>query len=254
MAISREAIAVACIILAFFAAWELLARAEIISALFFPPPSVIARTLWDMTASGELVTETMATLWRVSLGFIAGGAAGLFVGLLMGYSRRVRALADPFVAATHPMPKIALLPLLLIVFGFGENARVILIALAAFYPVLLNAMAGVREIHPLYFQAAENYGARGARLWTRVILPGSLPAIIVGARIALNLALLLAIAVEMVSSQNGLGQIIWLGWETLRVTELYAALFVIALLGIGLNLLLETLARRFTPWRLDRES
>lgn len=245
---------VACIALSFFAVWELLARAEIISVLFFPPPSLIARTVWEMTVSGELVSQTTATLWRVSLGFAAGGAAGLMAGLAMGYSRRVRALADPFIAATHPLPKIALLPLLLIVFGFGENARVILIALAAFYPMLLNAMAGVREIHPLYFHAAENYGARGLRLWTRVILPGSLPQVIVGARVAVNLALLLAIAVEMVGSRDGLGQIIWFSWETLRVTELYSVLVAIALVGIGLNLLLEIVSHKFTPWRLDRES
>ncbi len=156
------------------------------------------------------------------------------------------------MAAAHPIPKVAIFPLLLIIFGIGESATVAVAALGAFFPLLINAMAGVQEIHPLHFEVAENYGARPLQVFTRVVLPGSLPLVLTGLRLAINTTLLLVIAVEMVGARQGLGALIWFGWETMRTEELYSSLVVIVLLGLGFNLLLLALLRLLIPWQNQR--
>jgi ABC-type nitrate/sulfonate/bicarbonate transport system permease component len=231
-----------------FAAWELLARAGVISATFFPAPTAIGDAVFDGTASGELPRHLAATLRRVLPGLLLGGAPGLLAGVAMGWSVRLRAVSDPFVAALHPIPKLALLPLFIIVFGIGEPAKVAVVAAAAFFPILINAMAGVRQIQPAQIEAARSYGAGRLNLLRHVILPGSLPFVLAGTRLAANLALLVTIAVEMTAADTGLGSLIWTAWQVLRVEQLYAALVVIAVLGIALNVALDALASRFAAW------
>jgi NitT/TauT family transport system permease protein len=234
------------------AAWEALARAGRLPPLFVPAPSAIAATTVALVSSGELPAHIAATLWRVFLGLVLGGVPGAAAGLAMGWSRRLGGLLDPVVAALHPVPKIALLPLLLVVFGIGEASKVVVIAVSAFFPMLINAMAGVRQISPIHFEVARSCGASKVKILTRVVLPGSLPLLIAGARLALNTALLLTVAVELVLTQNGLGSLIWMAWQTLRIEQLYASLFVIGALGLLFNLALERLAERLAPWQVER--
>jgi len=178
---------------------------------------------------------------------------GLVLGLAMGSSSRLRTVLDPLVAALHPLPKIAVLPLIMIIFGIGEASKVVVIAIACFFPMLLSTAAGVRQIHPIYFQVAENYGARLLQVFTRVVLPGSLPLVLSGLRLALNTALLLAIAVELVAAREGLGSMIWFAWETLRTEDLYATLATTAALGISFNLVVQRLTAKLVPWQVERE-
>jgi NitT/TauT family transport system permease protein len=230
------------------ALWELAARVEMISPVFFPPPSRIVATLVVLAANGRLWPHLGATLGRVMLGSICGGGAGLLAGLAMGRSSRLRAALDPLVAAAHPVPKIALLPLAMLLLGLGEASTVALVAVAAFFPMAINTTTGVRLLNPIHLEVARNYGATGARLYTRVILPGSLPMILTGVRLALNVALLLVVAIELVVGQTGLGRLIWYSWQTLRTEDLYATLVVTALLGLGFHLIVRTLERRLAPW------
>lgn len=234
-------------------AWEWSVRSGRLSALFFPAPSTVVLTIVRLLMSGELAVHVRATLVRVTLGFALGGVPGLALGLAMGWSRSLRAALDPLVAAVHPLPKIAVLPLIMIIFGIGESSKVVVVAVGTFFPMLINSMAGVRQISPIHFEVAENYGATPFKVLTRVILPGSLPLVLTGARLALNIALLLTIAVELVSAREGLGEMIWFAWQTLRTEELYASLAVIGALGVGFNLLLQFLAKRLVPWHLERE-
>ena len=234
--------------------WEWRVRTGGLSPLFFPAPSAIALTVVRLLTSGELAVNMGATLSRVGLGFALGGVPGLILGLAMGWSRRLRAVIDPFIAAAHPVPKIAVLPLIMIIFGIGESSKIIVVAVGVFFPMLINTMAGVREISPIYFEVAENYGAGLFKVLTRVIVPGSLPLVLTGVRLALNVALLLTIAVELVAAQEGLGEMIWFAWQTLRIEELYATLIVIAALGISFNLVVQRLGARLVPWHVERES
>lgn len=235
------------------AVWEVLARAGIVSSLFFPAPSVIGATLWRLFQSGVMVRNLSATLQRLAVGFVAGAVPALLLGLAMGRSRRLRRAVDPLVASIHPVPKIAILPLFIIVLGIGEASKVVLIALGSFFPILINAMAGVRQISPIHFEVAQNYGASRWKVLRRVLLPGSMPMVLAGVRLGVNIALLLTIAVEIVTADVGLGATVWLAWETLRTEEIYATLVVIACIGVSLNLLLYGLTCRLVPWRQEAE-
>jgi len=243
----------ALIVLCTLTVWEWSVHSGRLSALFFPAPSVVVMTIVRLLRSGELVTHTRATLLRVVFGLVLGGVPGLLVGLAMGWWRPLRDALDPLVAAVHPLPKIAVLPLIMIIFGIGKSSKVVAIAVGTFFPMLINSMAGVRQLSPIHFEVAENYGANPLQVLTRVVIPGSLPLVLVGARLAVNIALLFTIAVELVSAREGLGEMIWLAWQTLRTEDLYASLAVIGALGIVFNLLLQFLAKRLVPWHAERE-
>lgn len=236
------------IVLALFAGWEIGVYLGWLSALFFPAPTTIARTFVEQIRNGELIEAVWVTFGRLLLGLVSGGMVGLLLGAWMGWSRRVRLVVDPFVAAFHPIPKISILPLLMIVFGIGETAKILLVAITAFFPLLLNTMTAVRQINPLHLEVARHYGATGTKLLRRVILPASLPLMLTGVRLALNAALVMTVAVELLSAQKGLGATIWLAWQTLRTEELYVALFTTALIGIGFNRLLHWCERKFIHW------
>lgn len=242
------------IAIAVLAIWEWRARAGSISTLFFPAPSTVFQTFSRLLTSGELATHLGATLLRLFVGFLLGSLPGLILGLAMGWSRRLRAVIDPFVAALHPIPKISLLPLIIIIFGIGETSKIVAVAVGSFFPMVINCMAGVLQISPTYFDVAKNYGAGPLQVFKRVILPGSLPLVLTGARISLNIALLITISVELVAARKGLGAVIWLAWQTLRTEELYASLIVISALGIGFNLFLQRLKSRLVPWHEDLQN
>ena len=234
------------------AVWEWAAQTKRISPLYFPPPSIVAQAFGKMINSGELWTGTAATLSRVFIGFAFGGLAGLVLGLVMGWSHRVRALVDPIIASLHPVPKLALFPLIMIIFGVGESSRLIVVALAMFFPMLIDTMAGARHISPTHFEVAQSFRAGLWNVFTRVVLPGSLPMILSGTRLALNIGLLMAFTVELIGAKEGLGVMIWFAWQTMRTEELYPTLATIAILGVALNITLQFIARRFIPWQVER--
>lgn len=246
-----ETLAALALALLVLGAWELAARAGWLSSLLFPAPSAISALLARMWETGELQTNLAMTLFRMLVGLALGGGAGLALGLVMGWSRSTRDFLNPIISATNPIPKVAILPLLMVIFGIGEMSKVIAIALAAFFPMLINTIAGVREISPIHFEVAAGFGAQSRQMFTRVLFPGSLPFIVAGARVALNVALVTTIAVELVSANLGLGAQMLLSWETLRTELLYAALFMVAVVGIVLNLLLDMAAKRLVPWQRE---
>jgi NitT/TauT family transport system permease protein len=231
--------------------WELGVRSHVITAFYFPAPAFIAKTLWKLLSNGVLIEHLQATLLRLFAGLLLGSVPGLLLGLAMGWSPKLRDVVDPFIAAVHPLPKIALLPLIMVIFGVRDTSLVIVAAAGAFFPMLINTMAGVRHIDPIYFEVASNYRASRRMVFQRVVVPGSLPAILTGLRLAVNTALLLTVAVEMVSAEQGLGAMIWLTWNTMRIEEIYVSLFVITVLGIVFTLLLQYLSARLTPWHVE---
>ena len=235
--------------LLFFLAWELAARSGLISATWFPPPSEIGQTLASLIASGQLLTDISATLGRLLGGFLLGAIIGLGLGIYMGWSSAARQVIDPIIAALHPVPKISMFPLVMIVFGIGALSKTLVIAIAAFFPIVINTMAGVRQLHPIYFEVANNYGARPWQVFRHVILPGSSPMVLAGTRLALNLSLSITTSLELIMGRDGLGAMIWLSWQTLRVDELFAAVFCLALIGVGFRLIVNALARKLIPWQ-----
>ncbi|PKN94149.1 MAG: taurine ABC transporter permease [Chloroflexi bacterium HGW-Chloroflexi-6] len=240
------------VLLAFTVLWEMLARLGVISKLFFPPPLVIVQTLFKMILSGRLLEHLTVSLGRIGLGIFIGIIFGVPLGIMMGWLPKLRAIFDPLIASLHPIPKIAIFPIILIIFGIGETANIVVIAVSAFFPAVVNSMTGVMHIDPVYFEVAKNYGANRLKTFTRILLPGSLPMVLSGIRLAANTGLLIAIAVELVSAKRGLGVLIWFSWQTLRVEELYATLIVVALLGTLFNVGLKYLSMYLAPWAYDQ--
>jgi NitT/TauT family transport system permease protein len=150
-----------------------------------------------------------------------------------------------------PVPKMALLPLLLFIFGLGETSKVVVIGIAGFFQLLLTTLHGVRTIDPVLIQAAQNYGAKGWQLFVKVILPAALPSIFTGLRIALSISLLLIVAAEMVAAKRGIGYLIWLSWSNLSVRKMYVGIMVMAIIGLLVTNGLKRLGRWLMPWAVD---
>jgi NitT/TauT family transport system permease protein len=231
--------------------WEILARAGAISAIIFPAPSLILQTLFTGIFRGEYSEDLYYTFTRIFAGFFLGGGTGLILGMIMGWSPPIRKVLDPIVAALHPLPKFSLLPMIIILFGIGESSRIAMVTLAAFFPMLVTTMAGVMQINPTYYEVVENYGGNTFDAFRKVVLPGSLPIIMSGARLSLRSALTITVGVEMIFSNSGLGSVLWLAWETMRLTHMYSVLIIISLVGVGATWLLEFAKKKLTPWHQD---
>jgi len=231
-----------------FALWEIASHAGYLNPLFFPPPSRIFKTAAEMVQTGELQRNLFPTLMRILLGFLLGTVPGILLGLSMGWSRRVRMLIDPVISILYPIPKIAILPLIMLLLGIGELSKVTVVGIGTFFLVTINAMTGVRSINRIYFEVANNYGAKKLKIFTKVVLPGSLPMVFSGMRLALGMSLILVVAVEFNTANYGLGALIWLAWETLRTEKLYVGILICAVLGIVFTSVLKRIERHFMPW------
>ncbi|HEY4200579.1 MAG TPA: ABC transporter permease [Devosiaceae bacterium] len=230
--------------------WEILARLNIIDTRFFPAPSAILTLGYSMLLSGQLISNTLITLQRLLLGTIIGGVPALLLGLVMGLNRTVRALVEPLVAATYPVPKSALLPLALLIFGLGEGSKIFMVALGVFFPVLINTTAGVLEISSIYLDVGRNFKADRRRMFQTIALPGALPVIMTGFKLGIGIGLIMVSMAEMLGgADSGLGFMIWSAWQTFAVEQMYVGLFVIAIIGFLLTLLLDELESWLVPWK-----
>jgi ABC-type nitrate/sulfonate/bicarbonate transport system permease component len=230
-------------------AWELLALRGAVRVLFFPPPSAWATALRAMWESGVLLSDAAVTGRRFALGMGLGVLGGWLTGLALGLSRGAYAVLDPIIAILHPLPKVALYPLLLLLLGFGETPKVAVIAISAFFPMFVSTALGVRNVEAGHLEVARSFRAPRIMLLRRVVVPSSIPYVLAGLRLALNGGLTVTVAIELLTAGDGFGTRIWLAWQTLRTDQLYAVLVVLATCGLILNEALERLARRLEPWR-----
>jgi ABC-type nitrate/sulfonate/bicarbonate transport system permease component len=238
--------------LALLVLWEALTRAGVLDDRFFPAPTEIASTFVDVAKSGELWDNTWVSVRRVVLGLLLGGIPALAIGLCMGLYRPVRAALDPLVAATYPIPKSAIVPLLLLIFGLGEMSKVVMVAIGAFFPIVMNTSAGVREISPMYHDVGRTFGASRWQTFRTIAFPGALPLIMTGVRLAIGLALILIVIAEMIGAKSGLGYMIWNAWQIFAVPTMYVGLVTVSVLGVVFTLALTELERVLIPWRRMR--
>lgn len=262
-------------------AWELLVNWGYLNGRWFPPPTRIARALWDLVVTYDRFNKTsllgrpwlipsvlqvegwrgawgliaeshvLATLYRVAFGFLIGAGPGVLTGMAMGLNRTIRQMLDPIMSAIYVLPKIAIFPLMMLIFAnpFGEGPKVAVIAITAFFLIAINTMAGVMGIEPVYLEAGRNFGAGRWQMLRHVIVPAALPIIFSGLRIALGSALIVIVAVEFIRAQQGVGFLVFYYWQVLAIDKMYASLFVVMLMGVGLTWLLQWIERRAMPWR-----
>lgn len=231
------------------AAWEIAARTALLDTRFFSSPLRIGSEVWTMAVSGELWTHTWISLVRVLIGFAIGTTLGVILGLAMGLSPTVSAIFKPLIDATFPIPKVGLLPLVIIVFGLGEASKYAIIAISAFYLIVINTAAGVRQIERIYLDVGRNYHAGRMMMFTDVALPGALPSIITGMKISMGVSLIIIVTAESLAAKSGVGFLIWTSWQVFEVEKMYVGLFVSALMGFLLALFLDWTEKRLIPWK-----
>jgi len=232
-------------------AWEFAAQAGLIDVRFFPAPSSILGTLVDMARAGELADNVLITLQRIALGFMLGGAPAIVIGVSMGLWRPIRALVDPLIAATYPIPKSSLMPLILLIFGLGEMSKIMMVAIGVFYPMAINATAGVLQINKIYLDVGKSYQASRWDTFRTIALPGALPFIMTGVKLGAGLALILIAVAEMVGAKSGIGYMIWSAWETFAVKKMYVGLLVVAVIGFAISLALNEVERLVIRWKAE---
>jgi ABC-type nitrate/sulfonate/bicarbonate transport system permease component len=231
--------------------WELLLKAGYGDPRFIPPPSAIAVRFWHLATNGELATHVGATLYRVAFGFVLGSVPAVAVGLLMAMFKPVRIFFDPLIAALFPIPKIALAPLLLLAFGFGDASKVALVAIAVFFPVIVNTYVGAANIEKIYWDVARNYGASQTVMFSRIVFFGALPTIFAGLRIAVAVSFIVLVAAEFVATKIGIGYLIWNSWELLQVDTMFVGIVTIGVLGLITSVALREIERKAIPWKSD---
>lgn len=228
--------------------WEVAVYSGILDRRFFPPPTQVVGVMIELIQSGKLFEHLAASLVRVLIGFSLGSLPAIVIGMAMGWFRFIRAFLDPVVAALYPIPKIALLPLYLVIFGLGDSSKIAIVATGVFFIVLVTTFQGVLRLDPILIQAGQNMGAHGWKLFAKVIFPATLPVIFTGLRLGLGVSLLIIVGAEFVSARTGIGYLIWISWSTLSLGQMYAGIVVIAILGLLSNVGLDQLGRRVMPW------
>jgi NitT/TauT family transport system permease protein len=231
------------------AAWEGFARLGWVPVLFLPSPVGVLREAADMVMSGELALHLAASLQRLLLGFGLGAALGVAAGIVVGFFSVAEAVGTPLIAATFPIPKIALLPLLILWLGLGEPSKVAVIALGVFFPMAINTFTGVRQADPLLVRAAVAFGARRASVIRKVILPSALPMIFAGLRLGAGTALLLLVAAEMIAVESGIGFLVLHAGNLMQTTKLMVGIVVLSLLGVVSHWGLGRLERSVLHWQ-----
>jgi ABC-type nitrate/sulfonate/bicarbonate transport system permease component len=226
-------------------------RAGVINRALFPPPSVVASKFWELLIEGTLLRPLGATLALFAAGFALAVISGVLLGLAMGTSRTIYHLLDPLIEGIRPMPKAALVPVLMLFLGFGAPMQITAVALASFFPVLINTMQGVLGTDPVLTATGRTFGLSRTAITFKIILPAAMPYIFTGMRVAVGLALLMTILTEMLAGSGGLGYLVLENQRSFRIRDMYAWLVILAAIGLLINVAMARAERRFVPW-LDK--
>lgn len=234
--------------IAFFGLWQLASSVGWLDSAIYPSPSAVAATLVELAQDGTLWDETLVSLRRIALGYLLGATAGVVIGFLMGLSRYARATLEPFSWAWYTVPKLALLPVFLTIFGFGELAVVMLLAVTVYFFVWISVMAAVTSVPTGYRDAVVTLDANRWQVFQHVIFPAVLPDIFVGLRLAAGVSVLMLVGVEFVLGGAGLGFLIEQGRTLLLLDQTYAGIIFVSIVGYLFAQLVKWVGNLVTPW------
>jgi len=237
------------LVLAFFAVWEALPRLGLIDPLFLPTFSTTIKTLFDLIVSGKLLEHVLVSLQRASAGFGLAILVAVPLGFLMGWYNKFERYTDLLVQSLRNISTFALLPIFLLVLGLGESSKIAIIFYGASWQLLMNTISGVKSVDPIYIKAAKSMGVSDWDLFRKVILPASIPSIIIGARLGAKISLMVVIAAEMIGAKSGLGFFIQNAQFNFMVPEMYAGILALAILGLVVNYLLVWFEKKTTSWK-----
>lgn len=229
--------------------WQLAGSAGWVNPLFLPPPSAIALAIWKLAMSGALWNHVSASVVRIGAGWILGTMAGVAVGFAIGLSSLARGVGITFISALFPIPKIALLPLLILWLGIGEEPKIATIALGVFFSTAISVYSGVDAVPRNLIRMAQSFGVPFASIVRRVIWPGALPSILAGFRITASVALLLVVSAEMIGAEFGIGAFVLQAGNLMQTDQLLAGVVMLSLFGLAVGKLINLLEARLLHWR-----
>jgi len=236
-------------IVAFFLSWELSTRFEILNPFYFPPFSKIVAKGVELFANGSIWEHMWFSLTNFSIGFAISVILGVLLGIPMGWYKSVSKTFDPLLSGIYATPLIALLPLIIMLFGLGPISKIIMTVLAAVFPVLINTMAGIANTDHRLITMARAFGAKDSTIFMKVSLPGSLPYIVAGMRVALGRALVYIVVAEQYGAAMGLGYLSSVAAQRFQMAAMFVPIVIIACLGAGLNELLKVIENRLEKWK-----
>ncbi len=229
-------------------AWEIVARSGLWSPLLFPSLASIGRELGRLASGTDGLLEAWTSLERALGGFALAAALGVLIGMLMGRSAFIAGLLEPLFSGTYAVPKLALFPIFIFIFGIGSLSKVALVFLECLYPMVIITSQGARSVNRVLLWSAQNMGASRSEILRRVVIPATAPFIFAGLRVALPVALIVVIITEMVSSADGLGYLVIYALSSLKTDRMLSVVVVIAALGLALDWLLVLLRDRLVYW------
>lgn len=231
--------------------WEIGARAAWFDDRFFSSPSAIWGRAVDLVSEGELQDQLVITARRLFLGYGIGAVAGILVGLVLSQSRLARAAVEPTLRALYVIPKLAILPILLLVFGLGEVPKVFFVALGVFFLMAFSTLTAAAMVPVAFHEAGSAYGLSRLQRFRWIVLPGALPQIVAALRLTSGIGVLLVVAVEFVSSNDGIGYLTWHAWELFVADEMYVGILTISLFGVAFSALIGYIGAKLCPWATD---
>jgi NitT/TauT family transport system permease protein len=235
-------------VLLFLVVWELAPR-TVVNPGYLPPFSTVVHEVVDLFVTGDIWDDLTISVERAIKGFLLAVLVGVPLGLLIGRFRRVEEALEPLVQTLRQTPVLALFPVFILIFGIGETSKTAMIFWGTVWPILLNTVSGVREVDPQLVRSARSMNVSGVALFRKVMIPASIPSIMTGIRLGATYAILMLVVAEYVGASSGLGALVINSQYAFRIPRMYAAIVIIALLGLLANLALVRLERRATRWK-----
>lgn len=234
--------------LALFLSWEWAAQSDVINPRYFPPPTELWSAMTDLVESGALWEHLWVTVRRVLIGFVLGSGIGVVVGLVLGTWWMMRAAFGPILSALYTVPKLALLPLFLLIFGIGETSKIAVIVVTVFFFMWISTQEAIVAVPISYREAARSFGANRLQMFWHVVVPAALPGMFVGLQLSAGVSVLVVIGIEFVQGGNGIGHLIWFSWSLFRPDRMYVGIIVAGLMGMVFTGLVRLAAKRLLPW------
>ncbi|NGQ96744.1 ABC transporter permease [Brevibacillus sp. SYP-B805] len=231
------------------AVWQWVGQAGLVSPTLLPTPVAIGESFVELTLSGELLGHLQVSTTRAALGFLAGGGAGLLLGLLVGFWRKAEAALDPSLQMLRTIPHLAVAPLFILWFGFGELSKVLLIAKGAFFPLYIQTFLGIRSVDAKLIEVARVLEFSRTKMITKLIIPAALPHILLGVRLSLGISWLGLVVAELMGSSEGVGYMIVDARQFSLTSIVFVGILIFAVVGKVTDSLVRYLETKLLKWR-----
>jgi NitT/TauT family transport system permease protein len=228
--------------------WQILPSVRAVNPAYLPPFLTVLSSWIELIASGLLLPHFVVSMRRIAAGFAMALLFGIPVGVCIGYFKWFSALTSPLINICRQIPSLALFPVFILFFGIGEPSKVVIVFWISVWSVLLNTITGVRQVDRFLIKAAKSMGAGNWRILRTVILPGIVPSLMTGIRLGAGNAVVALVAAEMIGAKSGLGFMVINAQYNFQISQMYAAILSIALIGVGVNQILLALEKRLTFW------